>query len=213
MENQSQVAVTDTDTARQYLAKWMLAHFPTDKTFSAYIQWELAGDFAFQLAKALSDQGTAAAEVAQQRQQAADEGRKALQDALEADRLMSVMPHWGGVHSEMASEMRHVARSLKKMSELFPVLLPPARPFAGPWISVDDEMPEDRIRVWASTSKFDVGHDCFYGGRSSIREDQTRLWRYTHSEEPVEKPITHWMSLPDAPGAEDLRDPFAVFNR
>lgn len=213
MDSLRQVAVTDTDSARQYLVQWMRKHFETDTTFAVYIEKDLAGDFAWQLAKALSGQAAAAAGLALQRHQAAAEAREALEDALEADQLMSKMPHWGGVHTDMESEMRHITEALNKFSELFPVLLPQPHPFAGPWTSVDDAMPEDRIRVWASTSKFDVGHDCFYGGRSSIQQDQTRLWRYTHSEEPVKQPITHWMSLPDAPGAEDLRDPFAVLKR
>ncbi len=51
--------ITDTDSARRYVRDWHKAHFPTDRTFSRYIMAEgdrtnpLAGDFAWQLAKAL----------------------------------------------------------------------------------------------------------------------------------------------------------------
>lgn len=220
METQSQVAVTDTDSARQYLVQWMRTHFPTDQTFSTYIQSDLAGDFAWQLATALATMGASAGASAspepnsvRERLQAAADAREALQEALEADKDMGEMPHWGGVHHDMCQKMRTIAASLKKFADLFPVLLPPAQPFTGPWTRVEDGMPEDRIRVWASTGKFDIGHDCFFGGQSSIQKDQTRMWRYTHSEEPVNRPVTHWMNLPDeAPDSKDLRDPFAVLN-
>lgn len=220
MDTQSQVTVTDTDSARHYLVQWMRTHFPTDQTFSAYIQGDLAGDFAWQLATALAAMNgpagaatSASANGARERLHAAAEAREALQEAQEADKDMSDMPHWDGVHHDMYQKMRTITASLKKLADLFPALLPPAQPFTGPWTKVEDAMPEDRIRVWASTGKFDIGHDCYFGSQSSIQKDQTRLWRYTHSEEPVERPVTHWMSLPDeSPDSEDLRDPFAVLN-
>lgn len=55
METQKAVVITDTDSAREYLVQWMREHFPSDRTFSAHIREELAGDFAWQLAKALSE--------------------------------------------------------------------------------------------------------------------------------------------------------------
>lgn len=220
METQSQVAVTDTDSARQYLVQWMRTNFPTDQTFSTYIQSDLAGDFAWQLATALAKMEGAAgaspsadANNVRERLQAAVDAREALQEALEADKDMSEMPHWGGIHHDMYQKMRTIAASLKRFADLFPVLLPAAQPFSGPWTKVEDGMPEDRVRVWASSGKFDIGHDCFFGRQTSFLKDPTRMWRYTHSEEPVERPVTHWMSLPDqSPDSEDLRDPFAALN-
>ncbi len=31
------------------------------------------------------------------------------------------------------------------------------------WISVEDRLPQEGIRVWASTGGNDVGHDCYIG--------------------------------------------------
>lgn len=51
--------ITDTKSARRFVRDWHLKNFPTDRTFSRYIMAEgdrtnpLAGDFAWQLAKAL----------------------------------------------------------------------------------------------------------------------------------------------------------------
>lgn len=51
--------ISDTDSARRFVRDWHLKHFPTDRTFSRYIMADparsnpLAGDFAWQLAKAL----------------------------------------------------------------------------------------------------------------------------------------------------------------
>ena len=50
--------ITDGESARSYLAAWHREHFPTDRTFTNYIMGRnrhcaLAGDFAWQLAKAL----------------------------------------------------------------------------------------------------------------------------------------------------------------
>jgi hypothetical protein len=217
MENESHVEVTSTDSARQYLVQWMQSNFPTDKTFATYIQGDLAGDFAWQLAKALSTQASATgaavtpdAAGAPARLDAAAEAGKALRAAVDADSDMADMPHWGGVHHDMYQQMRTITQSLRTLTSLFPVLVQPA-PFTWSWTRVEDGMPEERIRVWASTGKFDIGHDCFFGGRSSIQQDQTRLWRHTHSEEPVAQPVTHWMSLPaESPDSADLRDPFAA---
>lgn len=80
------------------------------------------------------------------------------------------------------------------------------------WISVKDKMPEQRIRVWASTGPTDIGHDCFYGKAgimfSAMRECKTEkeqdeywsmqwtdCWRKTETEEPVKRPILFWMPL------------------
>jgi hypothetical protein len=126
MQILSSVAVTDTSSAREYLVAWMMAKFPTDQTYSAYIRTELAGDFAWQLARALAGQEQAAATEAQRRQGAADQAHEALIAALEADDLMSKMPHWGGVHMDMESEMRRIRHSLDVFKELFSSLLPPA---------------------------------------------------------------------------------------
>lgn len=72
-------------------------------------------------------------------------------------------------------------------------------PTFGPWVSVNDNMPEDRMRVWASTGPCDIGHDCFFGTQSDISKDMTRMWRYTETEEPVRLPVTHWRSMPVDP--------------
>lgn len=50
--------ITDTESARRFVDAWHREHFPTDRTFSRYIlgwgdDYQLAGDFAWQLAKAL----------------------------------------------------------------------------------------------------------------------------------------------------------------
>ncbi|MBY0242458.1 MAG: hypothetical protein K2X55_24405 [Burkholderiaceae bacterium] len=124
---------------------------------SAPIHADLAGDFAFQLAKALTAQGsgTAAAPAAanvRSRLKAADEVRGTLQ---EAERLAVL-------------------------------------PFTGTWAKVEDGMPEDRICVWASTGKSDIGHDCFFGGRSSIQQDQTRMWRYRHQYGTQLEALINW---------------------
>lgn len=42
-----------TDQARDFLIVWMKDNFHTDKSFSTYIEDDLAGDFAYQLAMAL----------------------------------------------------------------------------------------------------------------------------------------------------------------
>lgn len=54
--------IMDTDSARAYLLQWMCANFPSDKSFGVYIQTTLAGDFAYQLARAL--EGNSAAHIA-----------------------------------------------------------------------------------------------------------------------------------------------------
>ncbi|WP_208281121.1 zinc finger-like domain-containing protein [Massilia oculi] len=51
---EERVEIKDTDAARAYLLQWMVAHFPTDQSFGVYIQTQLAGDFAYQLARALA---------------------------------------------------------------------------------------------------------------------------------------------------------------
>ncbi|WP_027867844.1 hypothetical protein [Massilia alkalitolerans] len=127
MKNENPVAVTDTISAREYLVRWMRTNFPTDKTFADYIGISLAGDFACQLASALARQEQAAAADAQRHLEAAQKAREALGKALEADDLMSKMPHWGGVHSDMESEMRTIRRALDVFEALFPVLLPSAQ--------------------------------------------------------------------------------------
>ncbi|MGX9221916.1 hypothetical protein ACWV27_26510 (plasmid) [Massilia varians] len=118
------LAITDTASAREYLVRWMTANFPTDTAFSAYINTELAGDFAWQLARALASKEQAAIVEAQRRQEATVKAREALVEAVEADELMSKMPHWGGVHMDMESEMRRIRGSLDVFAELFPMLLP-----------------------------------------------------------------------------------------
>lgn len=45
--------VTDTESARHYLIRYMAANFK-DRTFMRYIRDELAGDFAYNLARALT---------------------------------------------------------------------------------------------------------------------------------------------------------------
>lgn len=45
--------ISDTDTARKYLIRYMAANFE-DRTFMTYIRDELAGDFAYNLARALA---------------------------------------------------------------------------------------------------------------------------------------------------------------
>lgn len=52
--------IQTTDEARAFLTTWMRTNFPTDRTFSAYIEKQLAGDFVFQLANALAAQPAAA---------------------------------------------------------------------------------------------------------------------------------------------------------
>lgn len=55
--------ITDTTSARKFVDAWHRKHFPTDRTFSRYIMADparsnpLAGDFAWQLAKALESLG------------------------------------------------------------------------------------------------------------------------------------------------------------
>ena len=55
--------ITDTTSARKFVDDWHRKHFPTDRTFSRYIMADparsnpLAGDFAWQLAKALESLG------------------------------------------------------------------------------------------------------------------------------------------------------------
>lgn len=44
----------NTDQAREFLVGWMRENFPTDRTFTRYINDKLAGDFAWQLATALA---------------------------------------------------------------------------------------------------------------------------------------------------------------
>jgi hypothetical protein len=63
--------ITDADSARSYIAEWHREHFPTDRTFTNYIMGHnrhcaLAGDFAWQLAKAL--EAMEAAPIARQAQ-------------------------------------------------------------------------------------------------------------------------------------------------
>ena len=218
METQKPVVITDTDSAREYLVRWMREHFPSDRTFSAHIRAELAGDFAWQLANALHAMETPAAaaglpdiECARARLVVIEQARLALLNAQQAQAIASAMPHWGGIHPDLHAQLRKILSAVEQLVTLAPVILPPSPAFAGIWNSVDNEMPEGRIRVWASTSKLDIGHDCFFGGRSSIQEDQTRLWRYTFNEKPVENPVSHWMDVPsEPPGSEDLRDPFTV---
>lgn len=48
-----QTEITDTDSARDYLTKWMRNNFIGDTTFGYYIQKTLTGDFAYQLARAI----------------------------------------------------------------------------------------------------------------------------------------------------------------
>lgn len=56
--------ITNTLDARKFVDDWHRKHFPTDRTFSRYIKGDternqLAGDFAWQLAKALEAMGAA----------------------------------------------------------------------------------------------------------------------------------------------------------
>lgn len=62
--------ITDTESARRFVDAWHRKHFPTDRTFTRYImndperQNPLAGDFAWQLAKALESVAAQAGQVA-----------------------------------------------------------------------------------------------------------------------------------------------------
>jgi hypothetical protein len=81
------------------------------------------------------------------------------------------------------------------------------------WISVDDKMPEDRIRVIAADKLIVIG-DCFFGEGSGptmwseqlgerviISRWPYRIWRYTLNEFPCPIP-THWIPLPSPPKEE-----------
>ena len=91
--------ITDTKSARRFVRDWHLKNFPTDRTFSRYIMAEgdrtnpLAGDFAWQLAKALESMEARAAvsaattigaaqTAAQVRNQALEEAAKDAEDAI-----------------------------------------------------------------------------------------------------------------------------------
>lgn len=284
METQKAAVITDTDSAREYLVRWMPEHFPSDRTFSAHIREELAGDFAWQLAKALSamqspdaaavsravaalepfaklahlfspekrranvpttglivswprlgadgemveheltvehlreaDAAFSAAaglpevERARARLVAVEQARLALLDAQEAQVFAAEIPHCGGIHPDLQAQLRKLVGAAEQLVAFGPLILPPAPAFAGTWTSVDSAMPEDRERVWASTGSNDTGNDCFSGrgylaGRSGPpADDEARVWRYTHSGQPVPKPVTHWMELPQAgPGADSV---------
>lgn len=134
---------------------------------------------------------------------AVEQARLALLDAQEAQVVAADMPHWGGIHPDLQAELR------KLLVAFGPLILPPAPAFASRWTSVASAMPDDRERVWASTGGNDTGNDCFFGrgfmaGRSgATAEDEARVWRYTFGGQPVPKPVTHWMELPQAgPGAD-----------
>lgn len=282
METQKAVVITDTDNAREYLVQWMREHFPSDQTFSDYIREELAGDFAWQLGKALSAMqspdaaavsravaalepfaklahlfspekrranvpttglivswprlgldgemveneltvehlreadaafraaaGLPEVERARARLVAVEQARLALLDAQEAQVVAVEMPHWNGIHPDLEAQLRKLLGAVEQLVAFGPLILPPAPAFAGGWTSVASAMPNDRERVWASTGGNDTGNDCFFGrgfmaGRSgATAEDETRVWRYTFGGQPVPKPVTHWMELPQAgPGAD-----------
>lgn len=282
MEYQQPITITDTDSAREYLVQWMREHFPTDRTFTAHIREELAGDFAWHLAKALAAMQMSGTEVvsravaalepfaklaplfspekrranvpttglivswprlgadgemveneltvehlreaeaafraaaglpdverARARLVAVEQARLALLDAQEARVIATEMPHWGGIHPDLQAELRKLLGAVEQLVAFGPLILPPAPAFAGKWTSVANGMPEDRERVWASTGPNDIGNDCFFGrgylaGLSGANaDDEARVWRYTQSGQPVPKPVTHWMELPQAgPGAD-----------
>lgn len=283
METQKAVVITDTDSAREYLVQWMREHFPSDRTFSAHIREELAGDFAWQLAKALAAMqspdaaavsravaalepfakladlfspekrranvpttglivswprlgadgemveneltvehlreadaafraaaGLPEVERARARMVAVEQARLALLDAQEAQVVAAEMPHWHGIHPDLQAQLRKLLGAVEQLVAFGPLILPPAPApaFAGRWTSVASALPEDRERVWASTGANDIGNECFFGrgylaGRSGANaDDESRVWRYTHGGQPVPKPVTHWMELPQAgPGA------------
>lgn len=284
MDSQKTVVVTNPDSARDYLVWWMREHLPSDQTFSAHIREKLSGDFAWQLAKALSTMQSPSAvaravaalepfaklahlfspkrrsanipttglvvswprlgadgemveneltvehlreadaafqaaaglpeiERARARLVAVEQARLALLDAHEAQLAAADMPHWGAIHPDTQAQLRKLQGAVEQLVTMVPMILPPALVFAGKWTSVASAMPKDQERVWASTGANDIGNDCFLGrgylagGSDANASDEMRVWRYTHGGQPVPRPVTHWMELPqegpDANGSHD----------
>lgn len=109
--------ITDTTSARKYVYEWHREHFPTDRTFGRYIladktrSTHLAGDFAWQLAKALESFD---AHVATRVQQARDAAAKVgWDDALNEAALICDQQASEGECPERASYCADEIRALR----------------------------------------------------------------------------------------------------
>ncbi len=86
------------------------------------------------------------------------------------------------------------------------------------WISVEEKLPQERIRVLVSDRRLNyIIGDCFYGACGPvtgkkwddyfknyrpITRPYEKCWRYSQTEEPVEtdcSKVTDWMELPKGP--------------
>lgn len=85
------------------------------------------------------------------------------------------------------------------------------------WIPVEEKMPKNGIRVWASTGPLDVGRDCYFGKKGctfgeaiekGLFDHGKDCWRVTETQLSAERletksdkeiKITHWRELPNSP--------------
>jgi hypothetical protein len=134
--------ITDTDSARAFLLQWMMANFPSDKSFGAYIQTQLAGDFAYQLARALAGQSQATKV-------------QAVPDLYAAIMNLPCNPPdgWGGIQQTGYKighrDARHAAAELANESEAAQEVTQQAAPTLQDWLKIihDDELtPGDRLQ-------------------------------------------------------------------
>jgi len=165
-------------------------------------------DAAFRAAAGLPE-----IERARARLLAVEQARLTLLDAHEAQLVAADMPHWGAIHPDMQAQLRKLQGAVEQLVAMVPMILPPAPVFAGKWTSVASAMPKDQERVWASTGANDIGNDCFLGrgylagGSDANAGDEMRVWRYTHGGQPVPRPVTYWMELPqEGPNAKHSHD-------
>lgn len=69
------------------------------------------------------------------------------------------------------------------------------------WISVDERLPQERIRVLAWDGA--IVEDCFYGKPGSITQQHLCCdWRLTWNEA-LNPGITHWQPLPAPPDEKE----------
>lgn len=96
---------------------------------------------------------------------------------------------------------------LKKCRESFNWTSPETIPLR--WISVEEKIPEEGIRVWGSTGFHDVGQDVYIGQKPALLIESFKngfhdfgevCWRYTQTSEEIKgRPIKYWMPLPEPP--------------
>lgn len=77
------------------------------------------------------------------------------------------------------------------------------------WIPISDRLPQEGIRVLASSDSLDPGEDCYIGYKrctfgevaaKGFFDFGEKTWRYTFDQKPVRKEIAFWQYLPNPPG-------------